>query len=197
MAYQPVSKKRGRPRKYTTGEEKALAEVERRRAQRRYLASTRRAQEHDQFYALPTLSSTLLHPLPPPAPLSWQREFPADLTARARNTPPPEDALSTGSTDASGFHEQPPLYLPPPESSSSTPSLSPPRRPLRIEEGEDLHRRLGRLGLYLNRPERAVICIACKYALKPSGVRVSKHLGEKHRISTRARVGLCPLIQSL
>ncbi|KAJ0132428.1 Uncharacterized protein HZ326_24490 [Fusarium oxysporum f. sp. albedinis] len=53
------------------------------------------------------------------------------------------------------------------------------------------------LGLYLNQPEPAIICIQCKFALKVDGDRVSRHLGERHGISKLARRGLGPFIRTL
>jgi hypothetical protein len=41
---------------------------------------------------------------------------------------------------------------------------------------EQAERRVEALGLHFNQPERALICARCKYALKPSGETVSKHL---------------------
>ena len=43
----------------------------------------------------------------------------------------------------------------------------------------DVARKLEKLGLILNRHEPALICSRCKYALQPSGVRVSRHLAER------------------
>ncbi|KAI8411163.1 hypothetical protein FOFC_07757 [Fusarium oxysporum] len=56
---------------------------------------------------------------------------------------------------------------------------------------------LDRLGLYLNQPEPAILCIQCKFALKADGDRVSRHLGERHGISKLARRGLGPFIRTL
>ncbi|KAH7143379.1 hypothetical protein DER46DRAFT_630878 [Fusarium sp. MPI-SDFR-AT-0072] len=56
---------------------------------------------------------------------------------------------------------------------------------------------LDRLGLYLNQPEPAILCIQCKFALKADGDRVSRHLGEQHGISKLAYRGLGLFIQSL
>ena len=53
------------------------------------------------------------------------------------------------------------------------------------------------LGLYLNQPEPAIICIQYKFALKPDGDCISRHLGERHGISQPARRGLGPFIRSL
>jgi hypothetical protein len=41
---------------------------------------------------------------------------------------------------------------------------------------EQAERRLEALGLYYNRPEQALIYTRCKYALKPFGETVFKHL---------------------
>jgi hypothetical protein len=56
---------------------------------------------------------------------------------------------------------------------------------------------LDRLGLCLNQPEPAILCIQCKFALKADGDRVSRHLGERHGISKLARRGLGPFIRTL
>lgn len=61
----------------------------------------------------------------------------------------------------------------------------------------DLTQKLCRLGLVLNRPEPALICRQCKYALQPSGIRVSKHLAEKHSISASERKELVSYVDSL
>ncbi|PWI64591.1 hypothetical protein PCL_09521 [Purpureocillium lilacinum] len=57
--------------------------------------------------------------------------------------------------------------------------------------------RLLALGLYYNEPEPAVLCLRCGFALKTGGDRVSRHLGEKHDITRKARWGLNKLVQSL
>ena len=62
---------------------------------------------------------------------------------------------------------------------------------------EEVVRRLATLGLYLNAPESAIICTRCEYALQPSGARVTKHLGEKHRVPANARHGLSAFVDSL
>lgn len=59
-----------------------------------------------------------------------------------------------------------------------------------------LSARLAALGLLLNEPEPAILCIRCGFALKPSGGSVSKHLGG-HDVSAQARKGLKQLINSL
>lgn len=41
---------------------------------------------------------------------------------------------------------------------------------------EEADNRLGTFQLFLNEPERALICIHCRYALKPSSGTVSKRL---------------------
>ncbi|KAM0722086.1 hypothetical protein Q7P37_003012 [Cladosporium fusiforme] len=61
----------------------------------------------------------------------------------------------------------------------------------------DLTQKLHRLGLILNEPEPALICQQCKYALQPSGIRVSKHLAEKHAIPASERKELVSYINSL
>lgn len=62
---------------------------------------------------------------------------------------------------------------------------------------EDLSCKLHRLGLILNRPEPALICWQCKYALQPNGTRVSKHLAEKHAVPASERKELVSYIDSL
>jgi hypothetical protein len=61
----------------------------------------------------------------------------------------------------------------------------------------DLTQRLQRLRLILNRPEPVLICQQCKYALQPSGTRVSKHLAEKRAIPASERKELVSYIDSL
>jgi hypothetical protein len=56
--------------------------------------------------------------------------------------------------------------------------------------------RLGSKG-WDNKPEPAIICKECKYALQPSGERILEHLEEKHQISAKARRGLNAFIGSL
>jgi hypothetical protein len=62
---------------------------------------------------------------------------------------------------------------------------------------EQAERRLEALGLHFNQPERALICARCKYALKPSGETVSKHLWEKHQIPPEERHGLSAYVKGL
>lgn len=62
---------------------------------------------------------------------------------------------------------------------------------------ETLQRRLESLELYLNRPELAIICMRCKYALQPNGDRIARHLWEKHHVSPEHRKGIVTLIASL
>lgn len=62
---------------------------------------------------------------------------------------------------------------------------------------EQAERRLEALGLYYNQPEQALICTRCKYALKPSGVTVSKHFWEKHQIPPEERHGLSVYVKDL
>lgn len=57
--------------------------------------------------------------------------------------------------------------------------------------------KLIKLGLYLNSPERAIICTRCQYALQPAGETVSKHLWEKHGTSQDEREGLNAFVRSL
>ncbi len=42
--------------------------------------------------------------------------------------------------------------------------------------------KLRALGLHYNEPERAVLCSRCGFALKADADRVSRNLGEKHRV---------------
>lgn len=53
------------------------------------------------------------------------------------------------------------------------------------------------LGLYYDKVEPVLICQQCRYALKPSSETVTRHLGEKHRISASARRGLNRFVASL
>jgi hypothetical protein len=53
------------------------------------------------------------------------------------------------------------------------------------------------LGLYINRPEPAIICTSCQYALSPSGEAVTKHLWEKHQIAPGVREGLMAYVRLL
>lgn len=62
---------------------------------------------------------------------------------------------------------------------------------------QDVETKLKTLGLYINTPERAVICRRCQYALQPSGEAVTRHLGEKHNLPAKERRGLTAYIQSL
>jgi hypothetical protein len=62
---------------------------------------------------------------------------------------------------------------------------------------EDIGHKLHKLGLILNRPEPALICRHCKYALQPSATRVSKRLAEKHAIPASERKQLLSYIGSL
>jgi hypothetical protein len=52
---------------------------------------------------------------------------------------------------------------------------------------KDLVDKLHKLGLIVNRPEPALICRQCRYALQLSGIRVSKHLAEKHAVPASYR----------
>lgn len=54
---------------------------------------------------------------------------------------------------------------------------------------------LSPLGPHFNQPEPAIICKACGFALKTDQDRVSRHLGEKHRLTKKARFGLNKLVQ--
>jgi hypothetical protein len=62
---------------------------------------------------------------------------------------------------------------------------------------EQAERRLEALGLYYNRPEQALIYARCKYALKPFGETVFKHLWEKHQIPPEERHGLSAYVKDL
>lgn len=62
---------------------------------------------------------------------------------------------------------------------------------------EGLEAQLASLGLCLNKPEPAIICTRCKYALKPSGDGIAKHPGEKHGVPSQARRGLKAFVSSL
>lgn len=64
-------------------------------------------------------------------------------------------------------------------------------------DSESLDRQLACLGLCRNRPEPAIICRPCQYALQASGEAVAKHLWEKHQIPPEARKGLTPFVRSL
>ncbi|KAF6808394.1 hypothetical protein CPLU01_15675, partial [Colletotrichum plurivorum] len=82
-------------------------------------------------------------------------------------------------------HPHPPP--PPPPSGPTTPhSLTDKQR-----------QRLEALQLYLNEPEPVLICRPCGYALKPFGVRISRHLAEKHDVPKPQRRGLSALVKSL
>lgn len=74
-----------------------------------------------------------------------------------------------------------------PPSAASTPRTPSPKE----------RERLLALGLYYNEPELAILCTRCGFALKRDGDRVSRHLGEKHDITRKARWGLNKLVQSL
>ncbi|CEJ83200.1 hypothetical protein VHEMI03220 [[Torrubiella] hemipterigena] len=55
-------------------------------------------------------------------------------------------------------------------------------------------KKLDALDLHLDEQHRVILCKTCKFAIKPAGDRVTRHLGEKHGISRKARVGLCKLM---
>jgi hypothetical protein len=61
----------------------------------------------------------------------------------------------------------------------------------------DVVRKLKKLGLILNHPEPALICSRCKYALQPSGVRVSRHLAERHNVPASDRTEMMTYVDSL
>jgi len=56
---------------------------------------------------------------------------------------------------------------------------------------------LATLGLHLNEPEAVIICSTCEYALQPKGDRVSRHIGEIHKVPKTVRRGLVAFVQSL
>lgn len=60
-----------------------------------------------------------------------------------------------------------------------------------------MRRKMAVLGLYINRPEPAIICTSCQYALSPSGEAVTKHLWEKHQIHPSLREGLTAYVRLL
>lgn len=62
---------------------------------------------------------------------------------------------------------------------------------------KQLEEAFGKLGLFLNRPEPCIICIACQYALHPSAEAVSKHLWSVHKTPPAARKGLNRVVKSL
>jgi hypothetical protein len=61
----------------------------------------------------------------------------------------------------------------------------------------DLARKLHGLGLVLNRPEPAIICIRCKFALQPSGASVSRHIADKHNVPACDRRELASYVDTL
>jgi hypothetical protein len=61
----------------------------------------------------------------------------------------------------------------------------------------DLARKLHGLGLVLNRPEPAIICIRCKFALQPSGASVSRHIADKHDVPACDRRELASYVDTL
>ena len=61
----------------------------------------------------------------------------------------------------------------------------------------DAGTQLATIGLYWDREAAVIICTSCQYALQPKGDRVSRHLGEKHGVSLKARVGLNAFVQDL
>ena len=62
---------------------------------------------------------------------------------------------------------------------------------------DEVSRKMAVLGLYINRPEPAIICTSYKYALSPSGEAVTKHLWEKHQIAPSLREGLTAYVRLL
>lgn len=81
MPNQQGTKRRGRPSKYATKEEKTLAAVQGKRAKRQHQASEQRAQQYDQFYGVNLPS--MLYSLPP---LLSHGKIPADPSLRAEDT---------------------------------------------------------------------------------------------------------------
>lgn len=84
------ARKRGRPAKYADADEKARADVERRRALRRQEAHERRERVHSQYYS-GTLSSTTVSPPPYPS-LNIVVEDPGKKLGRDACTPAPAAA---------------------------------------------------------------------------------------------------------
>ncbi|KND91559.1 hypothetical protein TOPH_03807 [Tolypocladium ophioglossoides CBS 100239] len=82
------------------------------------------------------------------------------------------------------------------ESTNRSRIRSPPTSAPRTSSTKERERLLA-LGLYYNEPERAIVCTRCGFALKTDTDRVSRHLGEKHDITRKARWGLNKLVQSL
>jgi hypothetical protein len=78
------------------------------------------------------------------------------------------------------------------EHSSSTPTV----RNWKSLSGQELYQRLTSLGLVLDTEEKVIICTKCRYALKPSDA-VSKHLGDRHDTSAKARHGLSAFVKQL
>ena len=61
----------------------------------------------------------------------------------------------------------------------------------------DLARKLHGLGLVLNRPEPAIICIRCKFALQPSSASVLRHIADTHDVLVCDRRELASYINTL
>jgi hypothetical protein len=61
----------------------------------------------------------------------------------------------------------------------------------------DVAQKLEKLRLIMNHPEPALICSRCKYALQPSGVRVSRYLAERHNVPASDRTELVTYVDSL
>jgi hypothetical protein len=61
----------------------------------------------------------------------------------------------------------------------------------------DLARKLHGLRLVLNRPEPAIICIRCKFALQPSGASVSGHIANTHNVPVCDRRELASYVDTL
>jgi hypothetical protein len=78
------------------------------------------------------------------------------------------------------------------EHSFSTPAV----RSWRSLSGQELRQRLASLDLVLDKELEVIICTKSQYVLKPSDA-VSKHLGDKHKISAKARHGLNAFVKQL
>jgi hypothetical protein len=54
---------------------------------------------------------------------------------------------------------------------------------------------LDTLGLHINKPEHAIICCSCKFALQGSVEAIVKHLAEKHNVPRSTRDETRPLLR--
>jgi hypothetical protein len=61
----------------------------------------------------------------------------------------------------------------------------------------DVVRKLEKLRLIINYPEPTLIYSRCKYALQLSGVRVSRHLAERHNVLASNRIELVTYVDFL